>query len=380
MILEDSLLMKIKDSLTQIPTKHLIIVDTDVCRRPDAGKRYVKRKITQHRDILTRKVIRKDWLEPIIKSNVAWLEPERGIYIIDLSILIHFRKNLEGNVRELLQEITNVGFTVKSIRFGKFVKREVLKIKKKQTENKHKIAIVAMFSPKGLVAHWERFLLRSELPPNTEVDIIMGDNSGTRMMESGYEKYKSALKHKYNNFYYCDLGKPHVGKEGDHYLEINKHAHVAATYSKLLMPLLNKYDYILKIEDDVEPPDNGISRLYYHMRNFEKNNKKIASVGGYYPQKINPDTICVSLQPEIWGKVPRISELQARLFRVEMQGGGFTLYKAEALKEVLPYRLTFKKPRGNAYMTGWDGTMGETWSNNGWEQYCDGSMYCLHHF
>jgi hypothetical protein len=65
---------------------------------------------------------------------------------------------------------------------------------------------------------------------------------------------------------------------------------------------------------------------------------------------------------------------------VEMQGGGFTLYRASALREVLPYRLTFKKPHGNAYMTGWDGTIGETWSNNGWEQWCDGSMYCIHHF
>ena len=380
MIREDSLLMKIKDSLTTVSTKHLIIVDTDVCRRPNAGKKYVKRKITQHRDILTRRVIRKDWLQPVgIANNMAWFEPERGVYIIDLSIIMHFRKYLDNTVKELLQEMVNVGFKVKSIRYGRFFKQPVLKIKTPTTEKKHKMALVVMFSPKGMVAHWERFLLRSEIPQNVEIDVIMGDNSGSRMMEESYLKYKLNLKQKYNNFYYCDLGPPHTGKEGDHYLEISKHAHVAATYSKLLTPLVDKYDYILKLEDDVEPPDDGISRLYKHMIVFESM-KKIAAVGGYYPQKINPDTICVSLQPEIWGKVPRISEMQPRLFRVEMQGGGFTLYKASALKEVLPYKLTFKKPRGNAYMTGWDGTMGETLSEAGWEQYCDGTLYCLHHF
>lgn len=380
MILEDGLLIRIKDSLNKIKTKHIVIVDTDVCRRSNAAKRHVQRKIQQHRDILTRKVIRKDWIEPInMAPNVAWFEPERGVYIIDLSIITHFRKFLDGNVRELLQEMVNVGYKVKSIRFGKFYKKDVLKIPTSKTL-KPKMAIVAMFSPKGLIAHWERFLLRADLPANLEVDVIMGDNSGSQMMKPYYEKYRKSLKQKYNKFYYCDLGNPHMGNEGDHYLEINKHAHVAVCYSKLLLPLTDKYDYILKIEDDVEPPDDGISRLYRHMLNFEKSNKKIAAVGGYYPQKINPDTICVSLQPEIWGKVPRISELQARLFRVEMQGGGFTLYRASALREVLPYRLTFKKPHGNAYMTGWDGTIGETWSNNGWEQWCDGSMYCIHHF
>jgi hypothetical protein len=95
---------------------------------------------------------------------------------------------------------------------------------------------------------------------------------------------------------------------------------------------------------------------------------------------MDPSTACIAMQPEIWGKIPKIKDMQPRLIRVEMQGGGFALYNCKAMQEVLPYRLTFKTPHNNYYMTGWDGSIGEYWSNNGWEQYVDGSLYCEHHF
>jgi hypothetical protein len=103
-------------------------------------------------------------------------------------------------------------------------------------------------------------------------------------------------------------------------------------------------------------------------------------VAGFYPQKLDPNTACISMQPNIWGKIPKLNEIPKKIFQVEMQGGGFALYNCRALQEVLPYKLTFKIPSGHYYMTGWDGTVGEEWSNNGWRQFCDGNLFCKHYF
>ena len=381
MIKQDALLMAIKKAMFTVPTKHLILVDKKTFKGDinSVNTLFTKHRVSQYRHPFTKKIMRYEWDEPSVSNKVAWFEPVNGIYIIDMSIIIHFQNYLDDNIIFLLQNIVNTGFYVKSIRFGKIKKQNTLNIKKINKNNKVKIAIFAMFSSKGLVEYWERFLLRTKLPENVVVDVIVGDNTGQRYLQNPYKKYKAHLKNKYNNFYYTELDKIHIINPEDHYLEIKKHAHVAVIYSKVLIDIVDHYDYILKIEDDIEPPDDGLVRLYEHMKHLIGNGKKIAAIGGYYPQKIDPDTICVSLQPEIWGKVPKVAEMQPRLFRVEMQGGGFTFYNTAALKEVLPYTLTFKTPHGNAYMTGWDGTIGEKWSENGWEQYCDGSMYCIHH-
>jgi hypothetical protein len=310
-------------------------------------------------------------------KNLIWSEPLDGVYLINLSLMVMFKTKL-NNVTELFQEIVDCNLKIDSKRFD-LPKKQILFEPQFQSTSPS-IAIVTMFSPKGFINYWEQFLVDADLPENISIDIVLGDNSGTTIFKSWFELFYPRAKAKYREAYRIDLGAPHRLEDDTHYLETNKHAHVARSYSKFLYDIVNHYDYILKIEDDMEPPTDALVRLYGHMKNFERNRKKVAAVAGCYPQKFDPSTICVSMQPEIWGKIPKVKDVQPRLFRVEMQGGGFTLYNAKAIKEVLPYRLVFKKPHGNYYMTGWDGYIGEEWSNTGWEQHADGSIMCNHHF
>lgn len=310
--------------------------------------------------------------------TLVWSEPLDGVYLINMSLMIMFKTKL-FSISELFREIVDCTFKVESKRFNVPSRVREVDYSSEKTE-KTKIAVVSMFSPKAFINYWEQFLIDAVLPDNTVIDIILGDNSGTNVFKDWFATLSTKAKPKYRNTYITDLGVPHKLEDDSHYLETNKHAHVARTYSKFLYDIVDHYDYILKIEDDMEPPADGLVRLFKHMKNFEKNRKKVAAVAGCYPQKFDPTTICVSMQPEIWGKIPKVQDVQPRLFRVEMQGGGFTLYSAKALKEVLPYRLVFKKPHGNYYMTGWDGYIGEEWSNTGWEQHADGSIMCNHHF
>jgi hypothetical protein len=310
-------------------------------------------------------------------KDLIWSEPVDGVYLINLPLMSMFKPKLTS-VEELFKEIVDCGFKIESKRFSVPAKSRLVDIKK--TKDKLSIAIVCMFSPKGFVAYWEQYLIDAQLPENVSVDVVVGDNTNKEEFKNWFDGFKERMSEKYNAVYRVDLGAPHRAEEDMNYVETNRHAHVARTYSKFLSQLVDSYDYILTVEDDMEPTQDGLVLLYEHIKTLEDKNIKAAAVAGYYPQKMDPNTACISLQPKVWGKIPKIKNVKPRLFKVEMQGGGFTLYDTRAIKKVLPYRLVFKTLNGNFYMTGWDGYIGEEWSKLGWKQYCDGSILCNHHF
>lgn len=310
-------------------------------------------------------------------KNLVWSEPLDGVYLINLPLMSMFKPKLTS-IQALFLEIVDCGFKVESKRFPVPVKSKGVSIV--PIKDKTSIAIVSMFSPKGLLNYWEQFLIDVELPADVTVDVVFGDNTNKEEFKVWFDGFKERMSEKYNEIYRVDLGVPHKAEDDMNLVETNRHAHVARTYSKFLSQLVDSYEYILTVEDDMEPTQDGLVLLYEHIKTLEDNNIKTASVAGYYPQKMDPHTACISLQPRVWGKIPKIKNVKPKLFRVEMQGGGFTLYDTRAIKKVLPYRLVFKTLDGNFYMTGWDGYIGEEWSKLGWKQYCDGSILCNHHF
>lgn len=353
MITEEKLLSVLTEAIDSSNTEHVKLVDSCVWAEGTAPE--VK--------------LPKD-------RRVLWTEPFPGIYIVNIDSLRHFKKQLTS-LQSLFQTASLAHYTIDSLRFDVPNKSKLFNFK---STEKSSVAIITMFSPKASKDCWFDFIKNADLPAELEVDIILGDNSGGGAVKSLQQRLVSELSGKYRDIHIIDLGEPYEIKPEDHYLEMHKHAHVAVGYSRLLKEPAEHYDYILKIEDDMEPPNDGFIRLYNQMKKLEAKKKKVSCIAGYYRQKLDPYTPCLSMQPEIWGKTPLIADMQPRLFRVEMQGGGFALYSCKALLEVLPYKLTFKRPNGNFYMTGWDGSIGEEWTDNGWEQYCDGSLYCAHHF
>lgn len=354
MITEDELLAEIAMNFDKCKTKHLAIVDSSVCVGSVA-------EVPE---------------ELLDAKKLAWVEPQEGVYIVHTHYLLHFKKSLTS-LRTLLQDLVNNGYEVRSQRFKDTVPEPKFKFKDKDPVH---IAVITMFSNKDIVPCYAEFLQQMTIPAGVSVDVILGDNSGRDTVKNLFDEVVAQNKDKFKDYHLIDLGLPYIIQEDEHYLAEDKHAHVATKYSDLLREPAQHYDYILKIEDDMGPPSDGLERLYAHMKSFERKKRKVACVAGYYKQKHNPELPCLSMQPEIWGKMPRMEEMQPRLIRVEMQGGGFALYSCKALHEVLPYRLVFKNAYGNFYMTGWDGFIGEEWSNTSWEQYCDGAMYCEHYF
>jgi hypothetical protein len=305
-------------------------------------------------------------------KNLLWSEPFDGLYLIDVNIARYFRDTC-NSVEELFKEAVLTGYRVESKSF-----KVPLKVKdiKKIKSIFPRIAILTLFSSKAKTRIYEKVVDSLDLPYGVVVDLVLGDNSGIEISKNIVEEFRNTAKYARINI--IPLGAPYNSAPGEDYLKPEKHAHVAVLYSKALSGIVDSYDYILKIEDDVEPPADGFVRLYEQMKRREELGEKVACVAGYYKQKICPSIPCFSLNKEIWGGAPRIENVPKELFKVEMQGGGFALYSAKAIKEVLPYRLTYKTIKNSYYMTGWDGTIGEVWANSGWLQYCDGTLYCEH--
>ena len=355
MITTQNLLKEIKKALDDCQTFHCVIVDSEVYNKE-----------------ITDSTIACPGLR-----NLAWLEPEEGIYIINLEIMLHF-KNKMTSITRLFKELINTGHLVVSKRYKVpqyLPKFQFDKKIKKQTY----IALVTLFSPNAQIDLWVSFIKNMYIPKNTKLGIYIGNNTGCKNLQETIKNKLKKFTHKYDTLEILDLGKPYKSKINANYFEVNKHAHVAMCYSNILKELVDYYDYILKLEDDMNPPKEGLKNLFSKMKILEKS-KKVASVAGVYRQKADPEFACISMQPVVWGKTPKIENIPFKTFEVKMQGGGFALYNSLALKECLPYRLTFKLPGGNYYMTGWDGTLGEDLSTNGWTQYCDGSLYCEHIF
>lgn len=353
MITEEELLQEVVENVDKCKTEHLAIVDSAVCAD-----------------------LKEIPLDTLKSNKLIWFEPQEGVYVVNTHRIGHFKKHFTS-LRQTLQESVNNGYELKSERFKGIVPENKFKFKAKDSIH---IAIITMFSNKDIVPCYAEFLQQMTIPPGVSVDVILGDNSGRDTVKNLFNQIVAQNKDKFKDYHLVDLGLPYVIHEDEHYLAEDKHMHVAIKYSELLREPSQHYDYILKIEDDMGPPNDGLERLYKQMKSFEKKKRKVACVAGYYKQKLNPELPCLSMQPEIWGKIPKMTEMQPRLIRVEMQGGGFALYSCKAYREVLPYRLVFKNAYGNFYMTGWDGYIGEEWSNSGWEQYCDGTMYCEHYF
>ena len=307
-------------------------------------------------------------------KNLLWSEPFDGLYLVDVNIARYF-KDTCSSIEELFKEAVLTGYRVESKTFK--VPSKVKYIEEIKSIFP-RIAILTLFSSKAKTRIYEKVVSSLDLPYGVVVDLVLGDNSGIGISKSVAEALRNNAKYARINI--IPLGAPYNSAPDEEYLKPEKHAHVAVLYSKALSGIVDCYDYILKIEDDMEPPADGFTRLYKQMKQCQESGEQVACVAGYYRQKICPAIPCFSLNKEIWGGAPRIENVPDNLFKVEMQGGGFALYNTKALKEVLPYRLTYKTINNNYYMTGWDGTIGEAWSNTEWSQYCDGSLYCEHHF
>ena len=304
-------------------------------------------------------------------KNLVWQEPTDGLYVVDSNVLMNFKYDFD-NVGDLFQALVDCGYTLKSREFNVPEPRNLL-----LSVETSQIAILILFGPSTDLKYTSKFLASLETPDGKPVDVVLADNSPGNKVKKLAKKLLDSQKFKNIRYTYIPEICGDYPEENE--LHRGKHIHVAKIYSRVLRELVADYDYILTLEDDVSPPRDGLIRLLEHMKKLKKRNKPVFCVAGHYEQRGAPELICASRAKKVWGNTPKLDKLPKKLFRVEMQGGGFALYDAKLISQALPYNVTYKSINGCFYMTGWDGTLGETMDELGYIQYCDGNLYCKHH-
>jgi hypothetical protein len=248
MISEEKLLGALTAAIDDVYTKHVKIVDSSLWEGKDVPD-----------------------IELPTDDRVLWIEPQEGLHIININAVRHFYKQM-SSIKNLFDNAVAAGYLIDTKTYDVPLYSKVFDFKNKAETH---VALVTMFSPKASKDCWFSFVENMEIPEGVVVDIILGDNSGNEQVKNLQASLNEKVLGKYQNIYLADLGEPYTIQPEDHYLEMYKHAHVAVNYSKLLKEPAEHYDYILKIEDDMEPPKEGFMKLYKTMKDLEKKRHKV---------------------------------------------------------------------------------------------------------
>lgn len=142
--------------------------------------------------------------------------------------------------------------------------------------------------------------------------------------------------------------------------------YIAGLYSQVLPKLFTTVNSILFFEDDILPPDDGLSQLQSALAAALPS---VAGIGSVYPLHGTPDAACLSI--EEWGLPPKITDLGREPFPVFTGGTGFSLWRAADLATCLPIRRL-------EAVVDWDSALAIDLRKRGKEILCHGNVRCHH--
>lgn len=142
--------------------------------------------------------------------------------------------------------------------------------------------------------------------------------------------------------------------------------YIADLYSQVIPRLFTAVENVLLFEDDLLPPDHGLTLLSAALAAAPPN---VAGIGSVYPLHGAPDTACLSI--EDWGLPPKIAGLAREPFPVFTVGPGFSLWRAADLAASLPIRRL-------EAVVDWDSALALDLRKRGREILCHGNVRCHH--
>lgn len=153
----------------------------------------------------------------------------------------------------------------------------------------------------------------------------------------------------------------------NHYFDY-RHEYITNIYSNVLNSITT--DYICTFEDDMIPPDGSFVKLF----NKIQENKNIGAVAAIYNSKDEPTKACCFVK-NANAKVETESLKNNGYIPASRTGGGFTIWKFEAIKKILP--ITFRRINEN-YVVGWDWYCSENIEKLGYQLILDTDLVCQH--
>jgi len=221
--------------------------------------------------------------------------------------------------------------------------------------------IVTLLAPDRREAQerWLAWLNAAELPPHANLHVV--DNTGKASTRHWLDRGLHANRFGTIGFTVAD-GAPGDGWYG-------RHRHVAALYRGVLPQVRD--DLVVTLEDDIEPPLDGLLTLHQSFRY----QSKVGAVAGVYESPDHPGKACCARAETEWKGVPKLGDVLPEPTPMPMLGGGFTMYAGWALCEAHPIEVLERTPSP----LGWDGNLAWRLRRRGWQTLIDGRVRCQHH-
>jgi hypothetical protein len=212
-----------------------------------------------------------------------------------------------------------------------------------------------------LLGRWLNWLRKAELPRRCALYVI--DNSGDARWGRRARDRVEALGRFESVAWLREETSPGPS-------EFARHQHVARLYNAALTRV--REPLVATLEDDVEPPLDGLRKLWAAM----VGRGNVGAMGAAYACPGNRHLACASMSSEAWVDPPGLMDAgRGQPLEVGMIGGGFTLYGNWDVQRALPLQAELPA----AGVLGWDALLSRRIRQAGHAILLHGGVQAAHH-
>lgn len=234
-----------------------------------------------------------------------------------------------------------------------------------------RLAIVTLQSGiTELLGQWLEWLDTADLPPRTL--LFVGDNSPDPEYSKMLRQDVAEVAHRFQGVTYRKILAGIDCAPGKH----APHSRVPGLYNQFLAEACNVADLVLLLEDDMDPPRDGVRRLADCMMPCDP--RRIGAVAGVYLSRGGAGNLALSVDPSRWRGAMMARDLKPGLNPIGQVPGGFTLFDSRALAATLPFRWTWEPGGSSDGWVGWDGNCCRKLNKLGWTLWYHGDVRCAH--
>jgi hypothetical protein len=218
---------------------------------------------------------------------------------------------------------------------------------------------------RNLLGVWHKWASTARVPPNTALWLV--DDSRSKAFGADLWRIAATdgIRKRYRSVQIERSCREAPGPSPD-----DRDRHIADLYAEILPTVTT--DYLLIVEDDMEPPHNVLPALHAVFAP----GAKVGACVAKYRSPTNPEACCAASATADWTQSPRMALLPACPVPVGFAGGGCTLYAGQALRAALPvYRRAF----GDVASLGWDAILSEHMRAAGYRAIVHGAVRAKHH-
>lgn len=214
-------------------------------------------------------------------------------------------------------------------------------------KNNRTYAIVTLLAGRdNCFNSWKKWLLNSELPERTSLYVLNNCNKKRFKNKLNLAVLDLNKSGRFENIHICnDFSEPYTSE--DYWQAV----HVAKLYNRILPKITE--DFVVFLEDDVEPPLTGLTSLIEKYDIYGQ----VGAIAGIYASRTGGNRIVGAFGKQhggldYWHDIVTREDIKDKeTLEVDFVAGGFTLYNNGLVQKSLPLIFDYYQDK---WASGWD--------------------------